>query len=68
MNLFYLNFAINYLGELHNQVSNAVKKGWSLEKTVEKVTMEKYQGYPIFGWVHSQVNVPNTYKELSDKK
>ncbi len=63
-----LNFAINYLDELDKQVSKAVKKGWSLEKTVEKVTMDDYKGYPIFGWVHSQINVPNTYKELSGKK
>lgn len=63
-----LNFAINYLAELHNQVSKAVKDGLSLEKTVEKITMDDYKGYPIFGWVHSQINVPNTYKELSGKK
>ncbi len=63
-----LNFAIDYLTELNQQVSRAVKKGWSLEETTEKVTMEDYKGYPIFGWVHTQVNVPNTYKELSEKK
>jgi len=27
--------------------------------------MPDFQGYALFGWVHSGVNVPNTFKELS---
>lgn len=60
-----LSFAIEYLDELHKQVSDAVKKGWSLEKTLQEVQMDKYKGYVIYDWVHFQVNVTNTYKELS---
>ena len=60
-----LDFAIDYLEQLHDQVGQAVKQGWSLEETVERVKMDKFRGYAIFDWVHFQVNVPNTYKELA---
>jgi glyoxylase-like metal-dependent hydrolase (beta-lactamase superfamily II) len=60
-----LNFKIDYLEALHIEVSKAVKKGWTLEKTVEQVTLDDFKGYAIFDWVHFQVNIPNTYKDLN---
>ncbi|MTI32185.1 MBL fold metallo-hydrolase [Xanthovirga aplysinae] len=62
-----LDFKIDYLEELHNQVEKAVKKGWSLEKTKEKVKMDNFRGYAMFDWVHFDVNIPKTYEELSKK-
>ncbi len=59
-----LDFAINYLDRLHVEVKRAIKKGWSLEQTKEKVKMDDFRGYAIFDWVHFDVNLPNTYKEL----
>ncbi len=63
-----LNFAIRYLEKLNQEVKKAVKEGLSLEKTVEKVKMDEFRGYAIFDWIHFQVNVPNTYRELKQKK
>lgn len=62
-----LDFVINYLERLHSEVATAVQKGWSLEETGEKVTMDAFRGYAIFDWVHFDINVPNTYKDLGGK-
>jgi glyoxylase-like metal-dependent hydrolase (beta-lactamase superfamily II) len=59
-----LDFAIDYLDRLHVEVVRAIKKGWSLEQTIDKVKMDNYRGYAIFDWVHFDVNLTNTYKEL----
>ena len=60
-----LEFIIRYLETLHQEVKNAVKKGMTLEQAQKSITMQEFQGYALWGWVHSGVNVPNTYKELS---
>jgi glyoxylase-like metal-dependent hydrolase (beta-lactamase superfamily II) len=62
-----LDFAIRYLENLHSEIEQAVQKGWGLEKTVELVKMDDFRGYAIFDWVHFQINVPNTYKELKGR-
>ena len=60
-----IDFTIDYLETLHNEVNTALKKGMSLEQAQKNISMEKFQGYALWGWVHSGVNVPNTYKDLS---
>jgi len=60
-----LDFTIKYLETLHNEIKNAVGKGMTLEQAQKSITMEKFQGYALWGWVHSGVNIPNTYKEHS---
>lgn len=60
-----IDFTINYLETLHNEVKTAVEKGMTLEQAQKNITMKKFQGYALWGWVHSGVNIPNTYKELS---
>jgi cyclase len=60
-----IDFIINYLEVLHQQVKDAVKKGMTVEQAQKSITMEKFQGYALWGWVHTGVNIPNTYKELS---
>jgi len=60
-----IDFAIRYLEALHNEVKSAVEGGMTLEQAQKSITMEDFQGYALWGWVHSGVNVPNTYKDLS---
>ncbi len=61
-----LDFIIRYLEILHQEVESAVKKGLTLEQTQKAITMKNFQGYALWDWVHSAVNVPNTYKEISN--
>lgn len=60
-----LDFTIKYLETLHSEVKGAVDRDMTLEEAQKNITMIKFQGYALWGWVHSGVNVPNTYKELS---
>ena len=62
-----IDFTIDYLETLHSEVKNAVDKGMTVEQAQKNITMDKFQGYALWGWVHAQVNVPNTYKDLSKK-
>ncbi len=62
-----IDFTIKYLEKLHDEVDYAVRSGTSLELAQKEITMKEFQGYALWGWVHSGVNIPNTYKELSKK-
>jgi cyclase len=59
-----IDFNIAYLSQLKGEVQAAVARGLSEKETVEAVTMQQYSGYRIFGWVHSQINVPKAYREV----
>ncbi len=61
-----IEYAIQYLEELKRQVSAAVGEGLTEEQTVQRVSesMKQYAGYRIYPWVHSQINVPKTYREM----
>jgi cyclase len=65
-----IEYPIGYLEELKKQVTAAVNEGLSEQATVERlaVSMKQYSGYKIFPWVHSQVNVPKTYREIKGGK
>jgi cyclase len=56
---------IGYLEELTSMVAAAVAEGLTEIQTVERLTasMSRYNGYRIYPWVHSQLNVPRTYQE-----
>jgi cyclase len=60
-----IEFTIKYLETLDKEVKNAVEKGMTVEQAQQSITMKDFQGYALWGWVHSGVNVPNTYKDLS---
>jgi cyclase len=60
-----LDFTIKYLETLHKEVKSAVDKYMTLEDTQKYIVMKGFQGYALWGWVHSGVNIPNTFKELS---
>lgn len=61
-----IDYPIAYLTELRAQVRAAVDAGLTEQETVTKLaeSMKQYNGYKIFPWVHSQVNVPKTYQEI----
>ncbi len=63
-----IDFNIKYLTQLKNEVQAAVGRGLSEKETVEAVAMKEYNGYRIFPWVHSQINVPKVYQELKPSK
>jgi glyoxylase-like metal-dependent hydrolase (beta-lactamase superfamily II) len=58
-------FSVDYLNTLIAETQAAVDAGQTLEQAVDSITMEPYQGYALWGWVHKTVNVPATYAELS---
>jgi len=63
-----IDYPIAYLDQGKKEVQAAIRRGLSEKETVEAVTMEEYNGYKIFPWVHSQINVPKTYQELNQSK
>jgi hypothetical protein len=46
-------------------VRQAIADGLSLDETIQQVQVPDFTGYAIFEWVHSQLNVPAAYKEIS---
>lgn len=61
-----MNFYLDYLAAMLAGVRAAVDDGLTLADTVAAVTLDDYQGYALWGWIHEQVNVPNTYGELAE--
>ncbi len=60
-----MSFGIDYLQAMIAGVRAAVDEGLDRDATVAAVTLEAYQGYALWDWIHKQVNVPNTHAELS---
>lgn len=62
-----IEHSIAYLEELEMRATDAVTQGLSEKETVDLLTetMKKYSGYKIYPWVHSQINVPKTYEDLT---
>jgi cyclase len=56
-------FGLDYLAVLQEEVGAAVEAGLTVEETVETVTLDEFRGYALFDWIHSAINVPNTYAE-----
>ncbi|MEZ4299677.1 MAG: MBL fold metallo-hydrolase [Polyangiaceae bacterium] len=61
------DFSVDYLDALHAGVQTAVDDGMDEAATVEAVSLEEFQGYVLWDWIHKSVNVPQTYAELSAK-
>jgi cyclase len=59
-----LDFAIDYLDTLVEEVQTAVDAGLTVDETVAAVSMEPFQGYALWDWIHGSVNVPTTHAEL----
>lgn len=60
-----LDFPIDYLMTLLLETQAAVDAGETAEQAAASITMESFQGYALWDWVHTSVNVPATYAELS---
>ncbi|CAF4558204.1 unnamed protein product [Didymodactylos carnosus] len=61
-----LKWPIDYLTAVKENVQAAIDEGLSLEETVKQVAMPEFSGYVVFDWVHSSMNVPAAYKDLSN--
>ncbi len=59
-----LKWHIDYLTKVKDQVQAAIDEGLTLGETVQKVTMDEFTGYALYGWVHPQLNVPAAYNDL----
>ena len=59
-----VKWAVDYLTAVETDVSVALGEGLSLEQTIQRVQLPDFQGYALFGWVHSSMNVPAAYAEL----
>ena len=57
--------SVDYLDTLLTEVQDSVDAGHDLETTQATVTMEDYQGYALWDWVHTWVNLPAAHTELS---
>lgn len=65
MSVDVFDFSIDYLAALEAEVQIAVDDGLSLEQTVEQVTLESFQGYALWDWIHVVVNVPAAYGDAA---
>ena len=59
------DFSIDYLDTLIPEVQASVDAGDSQAETQAAVVMTDHQGYALWDWVHTTINVPQTYAELS---
>ena len=59
------SFALAYLDALIAEVGASVHAGNDLEATQRMVIMEQYQGYALWDWIHTTVNLAKTYAELA---
>jgi cyclase len=59
-----IQWSIDYLTAVENDVRAAVAEGLSLEETVTRVQLPESQGYALFEWVHPSLNVPAAYSDL----
>ncbi|WP_306357852.1 MULTISPECIES: MBL fold metallo-hydrolase [unclassified Nocardia] len=59
-----MRFFVEYTEALVDRVGKAVADGLSLEATREAVPMREFDaGYPLFDWLHFDVNIPCAYHE-----
>lgn len=59
-----MRFFVEYTEQLVAQVGRAVANGLSLDATRRAVPMTEFDvGYPLYGWLHFDVNIPCAYAE-----
>ncbi len=59
-----IDFTIQYLETLDNKVQTAIAGGLSLQEIQQTLSMPAFQGYALWDWVHTGLNVPAVYKAL----
>jgi glyoxylase-like metal-dependent hydrolase (beta-lactamase superfamily II) len=63
-----IKYTIDYVAALKVNVEAAVQNGLTLEQTKSTVLMKEFdKGYVLFDWLHFNFNIPNAYKDISDK-
>ena len=60
-----MDFTIQYLETLDNKVQTAIANGLSLDQTQQSLAMPGFQGYALWDWVHTGLNIPAVYQALS---
>jgi len=62
-----LRWHIDYLTQLQNQVQQAIQQGLTKQQTIDKLTqdMNHFRGYVLFDWIHTNLNLPKAFEELS---
>ncbi|WP_407330447.1 MBL fold metallo-hydrolase [Enterovibrio sp. 27052020O] len=63
-----IQWHVDYLQTIKDQVQAAIDEGLTLKETVAKVQMPEFSGYALYGWVHPSLNVPAAYKDLTATK
>ncbi|MFC9995425.1 MBL fold metallo-hydrolase [Nocardia sp. NPDC127526] len=59
-----MRFFVEYTEQLVQRVHKAVSEGLSLEETKKAVPMTEFDvGYPLFDWLHFDINIPCAYQE-----
>jgi glyoxylase-like metal-dependent hydrolase (beta-lactamase superfamily II) len=61
-----LQWHIDYLTAVQNNVQKAINQGLNQEQTVKQTTdaMQNFRGYVLFDWIHSALNIPKAFEEL----
>lgn len=61
-----IKYTLDYVEALKQNVTDAVKKGLTLQQALQTITMKEYNnGYTLFNWLHYNFNLPNAYKDIS---
>ena len=58
------DFTIDYLTTLIAEVRSNIAAGNDLGTTQSAIVMDDFQGYSLWGFAHTNINVPNTFNEL----
>lgn len=60
-----ISFTIDYVQNLKQQITEAVKAGLTLEQVQQKITLPAFdKGYELFHWLHFNFNIPNAFKDI----
>ncbi|MFI6867723.1 MBL fold metallo-hydrolase [Nocardia sp. NPDC050406] len=63
-----MRFFVDYTEQLVQRVGEAVADRLTLEETQRTVTMPEFDaGYPLFGWLHFDINIPCAYTEARQR-
>ncbi|MEC3919403.1 MBL fold metallo-hydrolase [Nocardia sp. CDC160] len=61
-----MRFFVEYTEQLVERVGKAVTDGLSLDETKKAVPMTEFDvGYPLYQWLHFEVNIPCAYQEAA---
>ncbi|RIV41947.1 MBL fold metallo-hydrolase [Flagellimonas pelagia] len=60
-----IKFTVDYVNTLKEHMERAIKRGLTLEQTLEATPMKEFdKGYVLFHWLHYNFNLPTAYREI----